>query len=207
MAEKGDGNTGLQILDKIYGYALNGLPNQKSVGELGDEYLKNYNDPKIAAEKFINNQIVKCTTSGFLTNVGGLITLPIAIPANISSVLYIQMRMIATLAYLGGLNPYSDEVQTLCYVALTGKGASDILKQAGIKFGTKITNNMIAKISGTTLVKINQKIGFRFITKFGEKGIINLGKGIPLLGGFIGGGFDFVTTKVIARTAKNMFIE
>ncbi len=206
MVEKGDGNKGLQILDKIYGYALNGLPNQKSVVELGDEYINKYNDLNIAAEKFINNQIAKCTTSGFLTNIGGLITLPIAIPANISSVLYIQMRMIATLAYLGGLNPHSDEVQTLCYVALTGKGASDILKQAGIKFGTKITNNMIAKISGSTLVKINQKIGFRFITKFGEKGILNLGKGVPVVGGFIGGGFDFFTTKIIAKTAKNMFI-
>lgn len=206
MDDKADINKGLQVLDKIYGYALNGLPNQKSVGELGDEYLKKYKDPEIAAEKFINNQVAKCTTSGFLTNIGGLITLPVAIPANISSVLYIQMRMIATLAYLGGLDPYSDEVQTLCYVALTGKGASDILKQAGIKFGTKMTNNMIAKISGSTLIKINQKVGFRFITKLGEKGIINIGKGVPVVGGFIGGSFDFITTKVIARTARNMFI-
>ncbi len=206
MVEKGDGNKGLQILDKIYGYALNGLPNQKSVAELGDEYINKYKDINIAADKFINNQVAKCTTSGFLTNIGGLITLPIAIPANISSVLYIQMRMIATLAYMGGLNPYTDEVQTLCYVALTGKGASDILKQAGVKFGTKFTNNMVTKISGATLVKINQKVGFRFITKFGEKGIINLGKGVPVVGGFIGGGFDFFTTKIIAKTAKNMFI-
>lgn len=206
MVEKDEGKKGLQILDKIYGYALNGLPNQKSVAELGDEYINKYKDINIAADKFINNQVAKCTTSGFLTNIGGLITLPIAIPANISSVLYIQMRMIATLAYMGGLNPYTDEVQTLCYVALTGKGASDILKQAGVKFGTKFTNNMVTKISGATLVKINQKVGFRFITKFGEKGIINLGKGVPVVGGVIGGSFDFVTTKVIAKTAKDMFI-
>lgn len=206
MVEKGDENKGLQILDKIYGYALNGLPGQKSVKELGDEYFNKYQDFNVASDRFINNQIAKCTTSGFLTNIGGLITLPIAIPANISSVIYIQMRMIATLAYLGGLDPSSDEVQTLCYIALTGKGASDLLKQAGVKFGTKITNNMIAKISGATLTKINQKIGFRFITKFGEKGIINLGKGVPVVGGFIGGGFDFITTKVIAKTAKGMFI-
>lgn len=206
MAQKNNENKGLQILDKIYGYALNGLPKQKTVLELGDEYLKKYTYPELASEKFIKNQIAKCTTSGFLTNIGGLITLPVAIPANISSVLYIQMRMIATLAYLGGLDPYYDEVQTLCYVALTGKGASDLLKQAGIKFGNKISKNMITKISGRTLVKINQKVGFRFITKFGEKGVVNLGKGIPLVGGVIGGGFDFATTKVIAKTAKDMFI-
>ena len=34
----------------------------------------------------------------------------------------------------------------------------------------------IQKIPGKALTKINQKIGFRFITKMGEKGIVNLGK-------------------------------
>lgn len=199
-------NKGLQILDGVYSYAMNGLPGQKTVQQLGDEYTCRYTDIDLAADRFITNQITKCTTSGFLTNIGGLMTLPVAIPANISSVLYIQMRMIATLAYMGGLDPHSDEVQTLCYVALTGKGASDILKQAGVKLGTKTTNNMVAKISGATLTRINQKVGTRFITKFGEKGIINLGKGVPVVGGFIGGTFDYVTTKIIARTAKSMFI-
>lgn len=65
---------------------------------------------------------------------------------------------------------------------------------------------MVQKIPGTALTKINRKVGFRFITKFGEKGIINLGKMIPVVGGVIGG-FDFVETKVIANRAYKMFIE
>lgn len=45
--------------------------------------------------------------------------------------------------------------------------------------GVKVAEKGIEKIPGKALVKINQKIGFRFITKFGEKGIVNLGKLLP----------------------------
>lgn len=33
--------------------------------------------------------------------------------------------------------------------------------------------SMVKKIPGTVITKINQKIGFRFLTKFGSKGLIN----------------------------------
>ena len=51
------------------------------------------------------------------------------------------------------------------------------------------------------------KVGFRFLTKFGEKGIINIAKLVPVVGGVIGGGFDLVETKVIANRAYKMFIK
>lgn len=66
---------------------------------------------------------------------------------------------------------------------------------------------MIRKIPGTVLTKINQRAGFRFLTKFGTKGMINLGKAVPVVGGVIGGGFDFAETKAIANRAYKMFIK
>ena len=82
-----------------------------------------------------------------------------------------------------------------------------IVKNFGIKFGTKFTMTMVKKIPGSVLTKINQKVGFRLITKFGSKGLINLGKAIPVVGGIIGGGFDFSETKIIANRAYKMFID
>lgn len=63
------------------------------------------------------------------------------------------------------------------------------------------------KPPGSALIKINQRIGFRLLTKFGEKGVINLGKLIPVAGGVIGGTMDVVTTTVIAKNAIKIFIE
>jgi len=198
----------MQILDKLYNKAIDGIPKVSiPINELADDYLEKNNDVETAAKSFVNYQIAKCTTSGFLTGLGGIITLPVSIPTNISSVLYVQMRMIACLAYMGGYDTNSDQVQTLVYACLAGISVDSIIKNVGIQFGTKLSMAMVKKIPGSVLTKINQKVGFRFLTKFGSKGVVNIGKAIPVVGGVISGGFDFVETKIIANRAYKMFIE
>ncbi len=66
---------------------------------------------------------------------------------------------------------------------------------------------MVKKIPGAVITKINQKVGFRFVTKFGEKGIVNLAKVVPVIGGVIGGGVDVASTRVIGANAYNLFIK
>lgn len=191
----------------MYDQSMHGIAKvSPPVEKLANNYLEKSNDATTAAKKFINYQIAKCTTSGFVTGLGGLITLPVAIPANVGSVMYVQMRMIACLAYMGGYDTDSDQVQTLVYACLAGISIDQILKQAGIQFGNKFVMAMVKKIPGEVLTKINQKVGFRFVTKFGTKGIVNIGKAVPVVGGMISGGFDFVETKAIANRAYKMFI-
>ena len=197
----------MQLLDKLYAQCLDGIPKvSPPISELANDYLEKHGSVYTAANSFVDYQVAKCTPSGFLTGIGGLITLPVAIPANISSVLYVQMRMIACLAYMGGYDVGSDQVQTLVYACLAGVAVNQLLKQAGIQFGNKFAVAMVRKVPGSGLTKINQKIGFRFITKFGSTGIINLGKAIPFVGGVIGGGMDFAETRVIADRAYKLFI-
>ena len=208
MGVKLDQEGVMRLLDKLYEQATQGIamvspPIEETVGD----YLRKNPDIDTAAKKFINYQIAKCTTSGFLAGLGGIITLPVTIPANVSSVLYVQMRMIAGLAYMGGYDTDSDQVQTLVYACLAGISVDQVLKQAGIKFGNKFAMAMVKKIPGEVLAKINQRVGFRFITKFGTKGIINLGKAVPAVGGVIGGGFDFIETKAIANRAYGLFVK
>ena len=208
MREKIKSDEVMKILDKLYEQTKNGIAKvSPPVSELADDYLEKNSSVETAAKKFIAFQLAKCTTSGFVTGLGGLITLPVAIPANVSSVMYVQMRMIACLAYMGGFDTNSDQVQTLVYACLAGISVDQILKQTGIKFGNKLAISLVKKIPGEVLTKINQKVGFRFVTKFGTKGLVNIGKAVPILGGIIGGGFDFAETKVIADRAYKMFIK
>lgn len=196
-----------KILSAVYEKALEGIPKvSRSVDELADDYLNKHTSPDKAAKALVKNQVMKCGTSGFITGLGGLITLPVAIPANISSVMYVQLRMIAAIAKIGGYDIHSDQVQTMIYMCLTGAAIGDAIKDTGIKVGEKTLEAAIKKIPGEALVKINQKIGFRFITKFGEKGVINLGKLIPIAGGVIGGSVDVASTVVISKNAIRMFI-
>lgn len=144
--------------------------------------------------------------SGFITNLGGLITLPVAIPANMSSVLYIQIRMIAAIAFMAGYDISNDEVQTLVYACLTGASIAEICKSAGVQIANKATINLVKKIPGTATAKINRIIGFKLITKFGEKSVFTLGKMVPAAGGLAGASIDLFQTKNIADRAYKVFI-
>ena len=65
----------------------------------------------------------------------------------------------------------------------------------------------VSRIPGAVLTKINQAVGFRLLTKFGERGVVNLGKAIPLVGGLIGGTIEAVSTNTVGNVARDIFIE
>lgn len=50
-------------------------------------------------------------------------------------------------------------------------------------------------------------MGFRLLTKFGEKGLINLGKLVPGVGAVIGGSLDLIETKSIGKQAYQWFFQ
>lgn len=197
----------MSVLDWGYDKAVNGVPGLDSAQELAMSYMRKEGSTYDQANSLIRWQNTKAGTSGFLTGLGGIITMPIALPANITSVIYVQLRMIAAIAHMGGHDVKDDQVKSLVYVCLTGNSAKDIMKGAGITIGSKLSKTAIKSISSKTITVINQKVGFRLLTKFGEKGAINLGKAIPFVGGLIGGGFDSVATNTIGNVARNTFIE
>lgn len=203
-----DGNDGAKILEALYKKAVQGIPKVSvPIEKFANDYLKKNPNPEKAVKAMLKNQVKKCTTSGVITGFGGVVTLPASIPANMGSVWYMQMRMVACTAYMAGYDIHDDQVQTFVYAALVGVGINQLAKNAGVKAGMKFAEKGIQKIPGKVLVKVNQKIGFRFVTKFGEKGIVNLGKMIPGVGAAINGGFDYFETKAIAHRAYKMFFE
>jgi len=206
MAKKLDQGMVMTALDYGYDWAVNGLPGLETAEELANDYLQLTGPIKNKAQSFVRWQVAKASTSGFITGLGGFITLPVTIPLNIASVLYVQIRMIAAIAYMGKHDVRSDYVKTLVYMCLCGNAMIDIAKGVGINVGSKLTVSAINKITGATLTKINQAVGFRLLTKFGQTGAVNLGKAVPLLGGIIGGAVDGVTTKIIGKVAIKTFL-
>lgn len=197
-----------KALDWAYEKAVTGgIPGTQDAYELAAEFLEGKGELRDRVNSLIRWQNTKSATSGFLTGLGGVITLPVAIPANLASVLYIQIRMIAAIAIMGGHDVKDDKVRTMAFASLCGNAAKDILKDVGIVFGKKMAEQGLRKLSGEVIKKINQKVGFRLLTKFGSKGVVNLSKAIPLVGGVTGAVMDGVSTNIIGNTAKNMFIE
>ena len=197
-----------EILTSLYVKSVDGIPKVSlPIDDLVKDYISKNPNVELAAKSLIKNSTIKCGASGFVTSFGGFAAMIATLPANITGVMYVQLRMCCAIAKMAGYDIHSDQVQTLIFACLTGSAMSDVLKQAGVKFTNKIGAAMIEKIPGKTLTVINQKVGFRFVTKFGETGIVNLGKLVPVAGGIIGGGIDVASTQIIGNNAFSLFFK
>ena len=138
-----------KLLDDTYAKVLGGIPKvSPPIEEFANDYLSKHNSREEACKDMMDMQIIKCTTSGVVTGLGGLITLPIALPANIVNVLYVQIRMIACTAYMAGYDLQSDQIQTYIYSCLAGLSINKFLKKAGIQVGEKVATKLVGKIPG-----------------------------------------------------------
>lgn len=196
----------LQFLDWAYEKAVGGVPGLESAQKLAEDFMKEPGTPVEKANALIRWQNAKAGFSGFITGIGGLLAMPFTIPANIGSVLYIQIRMIAAIAYMGGYDLRDERVKTLVFVCIAGNAGKDILKNIGIAWSEKVVAHAVSSITKEAIVKINKAVGFKLFTKMGGKGFINLSKAVPFVGGVVGGTFDAVTTNAMGNFARNTFL-
>ncbi|MCT7328741.1 EcsC family protein [Ralstonia mojiangensis] len=196
----------IEVLQWGYDKALQGVAGTDSAFAMADEYLKHQGTLVDKVNSLIRWQNTKAGAAGFVTGLGGLATLPVAIPANLASVLFVQIRMVAAIAHMGGHDIKSDKVRTLVLSCLAGDAAMEILRDFGIQLSGKLARIAINKISGSVITKINQAIGFRLVTKAGSTGLINLTKMVPFVGGVVGGAFDATVTNTIGNIARDIFI-
>jgi len=194
-----------KTLNWVYEKASDGLLNMESAAEMADLYMKKHPDSKLAAAKaLIRAQNVKSAASGFITGLGGLITMPIAIPMNLASVLYIQVRMIMAVAIIGGHNVKEDKVKAFVFACLAGNKARELLKEAGVQIAQKF---VLQSLSADVILRINRMVGFNLIAKFGGSGVIKMSKALPILGGAIGATIDGVWTNQTGNIAIKWFVE
>jgi hypothetical protein len=188
--------------------ALAGLPPMLSSAEdLADQYLRDcrFGNHGQRIDALINWETSKNATTGFLTGLGGLIVLPIMLPAGFGASWFVQARMSGAIAKISGYDLREDRVQTFVVACLVGDALVGMLKASGIQIGRGLARTVLAQVPGRLLIEINKRVGFRLITKAGEKGAINLVKGIPFVGGVIGGGVDGYYCRRVGKTAKRLF--
>lgn len=143
---------------------------------------------------------------GFATSVGGFITMPVALPANLVEFYVQAARMIGSIAILRGYDLNDPRVRTAVLLTLVGSQADDVLAQAGLRTGGgRITSMATNQLPPETLFIINKAVGFRLLRDLGHKALPKLGRGVPLLGGAVGAGFDGFLMKKIAEHAKEQF--
>lgn len=159
-----------------------------------------------AIKRLILESVEAASVNGFVTGIGGFIAMPVTVPANMAGALVINARLAGAIAYLRGYDPQDPHVRTVATLVAVGSNTQQIAKTIGIKVGEKVAMQAIKKIPMVVIREINKKAGFMLLAKYGTKrSVVTLAKGIPFVGGVVGGAVDGTMTGVIGKTAKSMF--
>lgn len=205
-APKGLAKAGQEFLEQVVRKGVDGFGPFKSAEESAREALKDDRTPEQAVKALIRTHCIAAGSQGFVTGLGGFITMPVTVPANIGAAFLIQSHLAAAIAHVHGHDTRSEEVQTAIMLCLLGNAGSEVLKQAGITVGKKYTATLIKRLPVSVIHAVNKKAGFALVAKFGTKrASITLAKGVPLVGGAIGGSVDAVGTKAVGRFADQFF--
>ena len=155
-----------------------------------------------AIEELIEDQARWNAGTGFITSLGGFALMPVQLPAAVTASWVIQTRLVGTIALLHGLDLDHEAVRTQILLTLIGEEAGEVLKQFGVKASQRFAQARLRQLPAAALVAINQAVGFQLVSRFGRQGVLNLHQAIPVLGGLVGGGIDYLMTRRLGDMAK-----
>ena len=160
------------------------------------------NDERVDA--LIEREAIKNFATGFVTGVGGAVTLPVSIPSALAASWVIQARMAGAIASIYGHDLASARTHTTVLMSLAGDVAKDAMQDLGIPLGPNLTQRAVDQVPGRALVEINKRIGLRLLTRAGERSISGFSRFVPVVGGVVGGALDAVVCRMVGRTAKTL---
>lgn len=205
--EKEEESKVLQVANWLTENAVGGFGPLSGADDLALEYLNDssYENNDKRVESLINWETTKNFSTGFIAGLGGFVTLPVTIPASLGASWILQMRMAAAIARIYGHDLKEDRVRTLLLCIIIGQDIKEVCKQVGIKVAQNLTYVAIRKLPVEMLKRINRAVATQLVTKAGAKGLINLTKLVPVVGGVVGGTFDAVTCRITAKAAQRAF--
>ncbi|SDP11140.1 EcsC protein family protein [Klenkia soli] len=196
---------GEKLIEQLLKVGLNGFGPFKGAEDSAQEALRG-RTPDEAVKVLIRNHCAIAGAQGFVTNLGGIVTLPVALPANIGAAYLVQTHLAGAIAAVHGNELDAEEVRSAVLLCLVGNAGSEVLKRFGVTVGSKVTMTMIERIPVAVIRRINKRVGFMLVAKYGTKrSVVTLAKGVPLVGGLVGGGVDTAATWGVGKYAHTTF--
>lgn len=185
------------LLDKLYQLCLRGGYGLASAYILAEEHKTHYPSYSDSLDKLIKQEANKATMTGFVTGLGGIVSLPVMLPANAVSSLFIQMRLVATIAILQGHDVHDERIKILMYFSLCAMSGKAKLQQLCLK--------ALMKESHETVKQLSLTVTKQLVTSLSTKHMVKFIKVIPLLGGVTGAVIDRIVTYRVGQFAKQQF--
>lgn len=195
------------LIKRLTSIGIDGTRGFEGAAALADKALaKEGGDVERAVGRVVRQHLAGGAAGGFLTSLGGFLTMVVAIPANVFEFYVQATRLTASIAHLRGHDISDPRVRTAVLLTLVGSNASDILSKAGVSVGTSAALNVAGRnLPKSALMVIQKAVGFRILRSVGERLFSRIGKLVPLAGGVFGAVIDTAMMNRIADQARTEF--
>lgn len=183
--------------------AIEGVGPLPPAAMAADKQLAEQNgDVDKAIHEVIENHVRLACAQGFLTNLGGLVTAAITIPANITGLALLQCRMIAGIAHLRGYDLDDPKIRNAILLCLLGEEDVDsLVKSKRIPAPPMATATAPAQSPETDRV-IAGAVAANIVARIaGKRLATTVGRRVPLIGGLVGMTADGFLTWQVGRYA------
>jgi hypothetical protein len=140
---------------------------------------------------------------GFVTNLGGLVTLPVALPADAVATVTWVVRATSGVMASFGFDPTSEEGRADLRIGLlVAFGVNKITVAGSSVLVTQLTRRVMTapyrdQLAGAVVRRIAQRLGMRLTRR-------NAARVVPIIGGVIGGGVNVAMVRAMgARTRRH----
>lgn len=182
--------TANRLVRRVLDVGIDGLGTFDSAGKVAQDAQRRRSDPERAIDDIVDHHVKLAAAGGFVTGLGGFVTLPVALPANVAGFYILAARMAAAVVSLRGYSTDTDETRAAILLALIGADADDVLKRFGYGTGGRLAHLASRRAPASVLMAVNKGVGFRLVTQLGNKTLSRLGRGVPFVGGAVGAGLD-----------------
>lgn len=196
-----------EVFNNVVDRGIEGLPPFDSSWELAVRYMGDagFASDDERVEALIRRESRKNAFSTAVTNLGGVLTLPLAIPANAYASFAYQARLAAAVALVYGHDIRSPKVRTMVGLSMAGRRAVELLKGVGVKFTTMLLERGAAQLSEKVLADIGAGVGARLLAQGGEQAAGILLKTVPVASAVLCGAIDWRYCLAVGRVSREIF--
>ncbi|NUR07344.1 MAG: EcsC family protein [Nocardioidaceae bacterium] len=155
-----------------------------------------------AIHEVIENHIMYSAAQGFATNLGGLVTAAVTIPANITGLALIQCREVAGIAHLRGYDLDDPRVRNALLACILGEDTVRKLvkkrKLPSTPMGIATAPAYDAHLDRIMAAEVTSELISRVA---GKRMAVAASRRVPVVGGVVGAGADAYATWQVGRYA------
>lgn len=195
-----------ELVRRLVSVSIDGIGPLPPAAQAASAVRARTSSDEAAVDALVTTATRAAAVGGFVTGLGGFVTLPVALPANVAGYYLVAARMVAGIAAVRGYDLARPEVRSSVLETLVEVDARSLLTHLGLGGSQGMVTQLVSgHLSEPAVMVLDKAVGFQLTSQLGETVLGRLGRGVPLAGGLVGAASDALMLRRTAWAAKDAF--